>query len=86
MRPLGPRAVALAATILVMATVGAGSAAAAKPAPAATTALPLHLFAPYFETWTTDGITTIAQQSGVKYLTLAFLETTSKTSCTLNLY
>jgi hypothetical protein len=45
--------------------------------------LPTHVFAPYFETWTTDGITATAQASGVKYFTLAFLETTSKTSCTL---
>src|SRR5205814_480392 len=49
----------------------------------AATALPLHVYAPYFETWTTDSLTTIAQQSGARYVTLAFLETTSKTSCTL---
>jgi Glycosyl hydrolases family 18 len=49
----------------------------------ASTPLPAHVFAPYFETWTTDGITSIAQQSGARYFTLAFLETTGKTSCTL---
>src|SRR4029077_1556446 len=49
----------------------------------AATAMPAHVFAPYFETWTTDGITATEQASGVKYFTLAFLETTSKTSCTL---
>ena len=49
----------------------------------AATALPTRVFAPYFETWTTDSLTTISQQSGVKHFTLAFLETTSKTSCTL---
>jgi Glycosyl hydrolases family 18 len=71
------RLLALATTaITITAMVGAGGAAAATP-------LPLHLFAPYFETWTTDGITSTAQASGVKYFTLAFLETTSKTSCTL---
>jgi Glycosyl hydrolases family 18 len=42
-----------------------------------------HVYAPYFETWTTDGLTTTAQQSGARYFTLAFLETLSKTSCTL---
>ena len=47
------------------------------------TALPAHVYSPYFETWTTDSLTTIAQQSGVRYFTLAFLETLSKTSCTL---
>jgi hypothetical protein len=49
----------------------------------AATALPNHVYAPYFETWTTDGITTTAQQSGAKYFTLAFVETLSKNSCTL---
>jgi hypothetical protein len=64
---------ALASVLLV---VGA-------PAQAARTALPAHVYAPYFETWTTDSITTTAQQSGARYFTLAFLETLSKTSCTL---
>jgi hypothetical protein len=71
------RAAALTATaVIVTAIVGAGNAAAATPWPA-------HVFAPYFETWTTDGITATAQASSVKYFTLAFLETTGKTSCTL---
>jgi len=50
---------------------------------AAAAALPTHVYAPYFETWTTDSLTTTAQQSGARYFTLAFLETLSKTSCTL---
>jgi hypothetical protein len=45
--------------------------------------LPAHVYAPYFETWTSDGVTSTAQQSGVRYFTLAFLETLSKTSCKL---
>ena len=49
----------------------------------AATALPAHVYAPYFETWTTDSLTTTAQQSGARYFTLAFLETLSKSSCTL---
>jgi hypothetical protein len=55
----------------------------AAPFARAATAMPTHVFSPYFETWTTDSITTIAQQSGARYFTLAFLETLSKTSCTL---
>jgi hypothetical protein len=55
----------------------------ATPAQAAPTLLPAHVYAPYFETWTTDGLTTTAQQSGARYFTLAFLETLSKSSCTL---
>lgn len=65
-----------AAVLSLTALTGAGAASAA-------TLLPAHVFAPYFETWTTDGITATAQASGVKFYTLAFLETTSKTSCTL---
>ena len=73
------RAAALAATAMVLAgSVGVGGAFAATPPP-----LPAHVFAPYFETWTTDSITSTAQASGVKYFTLAFLESTSKNSCTL---
>lgn len=49
----------------------------------AATALPAHVYAPYFETWTTDSIATAAQQSGSKYFTLAFLESLNKHSCTL---
>src|SRR4029453_17331803 len=51
--------------------------------PAIAPPLPAHVFAPYFETWSTDTISGIAQQSGARYFTLAFLETLSKTSCTL---
>jgi len=65
---------AIVATTLVI----AGSASAA-PAPS----LPSHIYAPYFETWTTDSITTTAQASGARYFTLAFLETLGKSSCTL---
>jgi hypothetical protein len=40
------------------------------------------VYTPYFETWTTDGITSTAQASSARYFTLACLETLSKTSCT----
>src|SRR5205085_8153695 len=77
MRALGQRTAALAASALFLTSLAAADGATA------TTPLPAHVFAPYFETWTTDEITATAQASGVKYFTLAFLETTSKTSCTL---
>ncbi|HTI22067.1 MAG TPA: hypothetical protein VL652_13820, partial [Kutzneria sp.] len=63
---------------IVAATAGAVSALIAVPGPAAAagaTPLPTHVFAPYFETWSTDSIATVAQQSGARYFTLAFLET-----------
>lgn len=68
--------IAFGATLVASLLTTASSALAA-------TALPAHVFSPYFETWTTDSVTTIAQQSGARYFTLAFLETLSKTSCTL---
>ena len=43
--------------------------------------LPRQVYAPYYQTWLPAGITTIAQQSGVRYFTLAFVESTSQTSC-----
>jgi glycosyl hydrolase family 18 (putative chitinase) len=60
-----------------------GGAIVATSVAAAASPLPAHVYAPYFETWTGDSISGIAQQSGARYLTLAFLETSSKTSCTL---
>jgi len=69
----------LALVVALAALVGAGvTSAQASPTP-----LPTHVYAPYFETWTTDSLTTSAQQSGARYFTLAFLETISKGSCTL---
>ena len=50
----------------------------AAPAAAAPTPLPGRVFAPYFETWEPDTISGIAQQSGARYFTLAFLETLSQ--------
>jgi glycosyl hydrolase family 18 (putative chitinase) len=66
--------------VVAVALLGLSGRAAAAPAPPG---LPAHLYAPYFETWTTDGIATTAQASGARYFTLAFLETLGKSSCTL---
>jgi Glycosyl hydrolases family 18 len=73
--------VRLAVALVTLAAVAAGATGLASAAPRA--ALPAHIYAPYFETWTTDSITQTAQDSGARYFTLAFLETLSKTSCTL---
>jgi len=56
-------------------------------AAAAYTPLPAHVYAPYYETYlapSTPGLAATAQQSGAKYLTLAFLQSTGKNSCTLD--
>jgi hypothetical protein len=78
------RAVALAAA----AALAAGGLAAAVSQPAhAYTALPAHVYAPYYETYlapNTPGIAATAQSSGAKYLTLAFLQSTGKNSCALD--
>ena len=69
-------AVALAASVTAVLAAGA-------PAAHAATAIPAHVYAPYFETWTSDGLRATADASGAKYFTLAFLETTGRRSCTL---
>jgi chitinase len=58
--------------------LGGASAQAAPPQ-----SFPAHVYTPYFETWTTDSLAATAQASGARYFTLAFLETLSKSSCTL---
>jgi Glycosyl hydrolases family 18 len=79
---VGRRRLAFAAVLagLVLSCVASAPPSAAAPR---ATGLPAHVYAPYFETWTTDSLTTTAQESGARYFTLAFLETLGKTSCTL---
>jgi hypothetical protein len=45
--------------------------------------VPRHVYAPYFETWTKDSIATVARHSGARYLTLAFLQTPKRGSCSV---
>jgi carbohydrate binding protein with CBM4/9 domain/glycosyl hydrolase family 18 (putative chitinase) len=75
----------------LVAVLAAGSAAAAAvlvgfavttSASAAATAMPTHVFAPYFESWTGDSPAALSAASGDKYLTMAFLQTASAGSCT----
>ena len=67
-----------------LALTGAGGAHAATPhaAPHAATALPSHVFAPYFEAYNGDSLSGLASASGNKYLTMAFIQTPSAGSCT----
>ena len=75
----------LGAFALVSASVGlvafAGSPAQASPVPAAT-AIPAHVFAPYFEAYNGDNPATLAKESGAKYLVFAFIQTATAGSCT----
>jgi hypothetical protein len=76
MRLARVRAAAAAFGVVGSMILGTAGAEAATP-------LPDHVFAPYFETWTSDGIRAVADASGARYFTLAFLEATGKSSCTL---
>ncbi|SHM49949.1 chitinase [Streptomyces yunnanensis] len=70
----------LTATVTAVATagltaLGGGAAQAATP-------LPAHVFAPYFESWTGESPAALSAQSGAKHLTMAFIQTATKGSCT----
>jgi Glycosyl hydrolases family 18 len=69
-----------AATAAAVGLVAAGAGAASASLPARP--LPAHVFAPYFESYNGDNAATLAQESGAKYLSFAFLETPSAGSCT----
>src|SRR5690348_2733667 len=75
-----------AAISLAVAAALIGPALGASTA-SAYTALPAHVYAPYYETYlapNTPGITATAQASGAKYFTLAFLQASGPGSCTLD--
>ena len=57
-------------------------AASSARATSAAAALPSHIFAPYFEAYSGDSPLTISQNSGAKFLTMAFIQTASAGSCT----
>ena len=78
------RQLALAATAICAASAVVASTQGTAHA---YTALPAHVYAPYYETYlapNTPSITATAQASGVKYYTLAFLQSTGKSSCSLD--
>ncbi len=80
-RPGIAGALAAAATLIAGAVVltvsGPASAAGGTP-------LPAHVFAPYFEAYNGDNAATLSSQSGAKYLTMAFIQTASAGSCTVD--
>ncbi|MFF5768784.1 chitinase [Streptomyces tanashiensis] len=71
---------ALTAAVTAVAALGLATVATA-PAQAATP-LPARVFAPYFESWTGESPAALSAQSGAKHLTMAFLQTAAKGSCT----
>jgi hypothetical protein len=79
------RIAAAASTALLFTAASAGlTVLTAGGASAATvnTALPAHVFAPYWEAYSGDDPLAESQASGDKYLTAAFIQTASSGSCT----
>jgi Glycosyl hydrolases family 18 len=77
-------ALALGVSLAVATTAGAASATAVS----ATAArhgwgTPAPAYAPYFETWTKDQLPAVARASGARDLTLAFLQTPKRGSCSV---
>ena len=73
------------ASVLAAATTTAGLlVTGASAASAAPTPLPAHVFAPYFEAYNSDSPATLSQESGAKYLTMAFIQAPSAGSCTID--
>jgi hypothetical protein len=71
---------------LATGAVGAAAAAgrqASQPVASHSRLLPRQVYAPYFETWTKATIPAVARASGSRYLTLAFLQTLRRGSCTV---
>jgi hypothetical protein len=84
-RPSLARAALAAASAAVVATMTAFAATSAGASAAwpGDHGLPRHVFAPYFESYdTSGGLAALSQQSGARFLSLAFLETDQSGSCT----
>ncbi|MEU8542013.1 glycosyl hydrolase family 18 protein [Streptomyces sp. NPDC048717] len=77
MRSLRAMLAAVTTTVAAagLTTLAGGTAQAATP-------LPSRVFAPYFEAWTGESPAALAAASGTKHLTMAFLQTATKGSCT----
>ncbi len=65
-------------------TVAGGVFSAAYASPSSRAPLPAHVFAPYFEAYTTDSPAALARQSGARYLTLAFIQAPAAGSCSVD--
>jgi hypothetical protein len=75
----GASAAASAAAAANSRASAGANASAGWPGPG----LPQHVYAPYFETYDTSaGPAALSQESGARYLSLAFLETAQAGSCT----
>ncbi|MFJ8621531.1 glycosyl hydrolase family 18 protein [Kitasatospora sp. NPDC093550] len=76
------RTIQAALTACATLAASAGLVATGTTTAQAATPLPSRVFAPYFEAWTGQSPAQLAAQSGAKHLTMAFLQTATKGSCT----
>jgi chitinase len=72
------------AVLAACALAATGVAAHASSGSGQPRALPDHIFAPYFEGYTTDDPAVLSAASGSKYLTLAFIQTPAPGSCDID--
>jgi|HubBroStandDraft_5_1064220.scaffolds.fasta_scaffold03723_6 hypothetical protein len=78
-----PLMTALATATAAVVTLGCTAAGASASTWPTSRPLPYRVFAPYFETYdTTAGPAALSQESGARFLSLAFLETAQSGSCT----
>ncbi|MEY9962127.1 hypothetical protein ABIA33_000148 [Streptacidiphilus sp. MAP12-16] len=77
-----PRSLRALLTGLVTVAASASLVATGTTAAHAATPLPTHVFAPYFEAYNGDSAATLSSQSGAKYLSMAFIQASTKGSCT----
>jgi hypothetical protein len=76
-------ALATGAAVLLTLGVTAASASAGTAHGPSSRPLPYQVFAPYYEMYdTSTDLAALSQQSGARYLSLAFLETATSGSCT----
>ena len=77
------RTLVIAGLVLVPALVlAAGIESGPSSAAGTPRTLPAHVFAPYFETWTTNRLIRVAARSGARDFTLAFVQAPGRGSCT----
>jgi hypothetical protein len=72
-----------AAALLALGATAAGASVSTGHDPGGSNPLPYQVFAPYYEMYdTSTDLAALSQQSGSRYLSLAFLETATAGSCT----
>jgi len=85
--PAGPARRPVLVLTAALAVAASGLLTAAPAGAQTYTPLPAHVYAPYYETYlapNTASLTATAQASGAKYFSLAFLQATSRGSCSID--